>query len=46
MIIVAGCIGSNLVLDWVALTSGTVVNPDALTYAGNRENLRALDGSG
>ena len=40
----AGFIGSNFVLDWVAVTGGSVVNLDALTYAGNRENLRALDG--
>jgi len=40
----AGFIGSNFVLDWIATTGGTVVNLDALTYAGNRENLRALDG--
>ncbi len=39
----AGFIGSNFVLDWCA-TSGHegVVNLDALTYAGNRENLLAL----
>jgi dTDP-glucose 4,6-dehydratase len=40
----AGFIGSNFVLDWIATTGGTVVNLDALTYAGNRENLRTLDG--
>jgi len=40
----AGFIGSNFVLDWVALTGEPVVNLDALTYAGNRENLSALDG--
>jgi dTDP-glucose 4,6-dehydratase len=40
----AGFIGSNFVLDWVAATGEPVVNIDALTYAGNRENLAALDG--
>jgi dTDP-glucose 4,6-dehydratase len=43
----AGFIGSNFVLDWLAApdTAGEpVVNLDALTYAGNRENLAALDG--
>jgi len=40
----AGFIGSNFVLDWIAATGEPVVNLDALTYAGNRENLAALDG--
>ena len=40
----AGFIGSNFVLDWIAATGESVVNLDALTYAGNRENLAALDG--
>ena len=43
----AGFIGSNFVLDWLAApeTGGEpVVTLDALTYAGNRENLAALDG--
>jgi dTDP-glucose 4,6-dehydratase len=43
----AGFIGSNFVLDWLAApeTAGEpVVNLDALTYAGNRENLASLDG--
>ena len=35
----AGFIGSNFVLDWIAATGEPVVNLDALTYAGNRENL-------
>jgi dTDP-glucose 4,6-dehydratase len=38
----AGFIGSNFVLDWVAGGYGPVVNLDALTYAGNPENLAAL----
>ncbi|MFD0669048.1 dTDP-glucose 4,6-dehydratase [Ramlibacter sp. MAHUQ-53] len=40
----AGFIGANFVLDWVAHTGEPVVNLDKLTYAGNRENLAALDG--
>ena len=35
----AGFIGSNFVLDWLAHADGAVVNLDALTYAGNLENL-------
>lgn len=38
----AGFIGSNFVLDWLAQTDELVVNLDALTYAGNLENLTAL----
>jgi dTDP-glucose 4,6-dehydratase len=40
----AGFIGSNFVLDWLAQSKEGVVNLDKLTYAGNRENLAALDG--
>ena len=39
----AGFIGSNFVLDWLAQSSEPVVNLDKLTYAGNLENLAALD---
>ena len=35
----AGFIGSNFVLDWLAAAGEPVVNLDALTYAGNTENL-------
>ena len=38
----AGFIGANFVLDWIAATGEGVVNLDALTYAGNRENLASL----
>ncbi len=41
----AGFIGSNFVLDWLAASEEPVVNLDALTYAGNRANLAALDGN-
>lgn len=40
----AGFIGSNFVLDWLAQEGEPVVNLDALTYAGNRENLATLEG--
>jgi len=40
----AGFIGANFVLDWLAHSDETIVNLDALTYAGNRETLSALDG--
>lgn len=40
----AGFIGANFVLDWLAQSDETVVNLDALTYAGNRENLKTLTG--
>ncbi|MCA3240655.1 MAG: dTDP-glucose 4,6-dehydratase [Rubrivivax sp.] len=40
----AGFIGSNFVLDWLAQCDEPVINLDALTYAGNRENLASLDG--
>jgi dTDP-glucose 4,6-dehydratase len=40
----AGFIGSNFVLDWLATREGRVVTLDKLTYAGNPENLGALDG--
>jgi len=40
----AGFIGSNFVLDTLAAGVGSIVSLDALTYAGNRENLAAIDG--
>jgi len=40
----AGFIGANFVLDWIAATGESVVNLDALTYAGNLESLKALQG--
>ena len=41
----AGFIGSNFVLDWLGQSSEPVVNLDALTYAGNRQNLASLQGN-
>ena len=40
----AGFIGSNFVLDWLRQSDETVVNLDVLSYAGNLENLKTLDG--
>src|SRR5574343_391987 len=40
----AGFIGSNFVLDWLAQSDEKVISLDALTYAGNLENLASLDG--
>lgn len=40
----AGFIGSNFVLDWLALSNEAVINIDKLTYAGNLENLQSLKG--
>ncbi len=40
----AGFIGSNFVIDWLQQSDEPVVNLDALTYAGNTENLAALAG--
>jgi dTDP-glucose 4,6-dehydratase len=40
----AGFIGSNFVHSWLAGSDELVINVDKLTYAGNPENLAALDG--
>jgi dTDP-glucose 4,6-dehydratase len=40
----AGFIGSNFVLDWLRSGDEPVLDLDALTYAGNLENLHALEG--
>ena len=40
----AGFIGSNFVLDWLAQSREPVLNVDALTYAGNTENLADVEG--
>jgi dTDP-glucose 4,6-dehydratase len=46
VLVTGGCgfIGSNFVLDWLANESAPVVNLDALTYAGNPENLASVSG--
>ncbi|MDE1713172.1 dTDP-glucose 4,6-dehydratase (plasmid) [Chromobacterium amazonense] len=38
----AGFIGGNFVLDWLAAHDETIVNLDALTYAGNLETLQSI----
>jgi dTDP-glucose 4,6-dehydratase len=38
----AGFIGSNFVLDWLALDDEPIVNLDNLTYAGNLQNLASI----
>jgi dTDP-glucose 4,6-dehydratase len=38
----AGFIGANFVLDWLAQSNEAIVNLDALTYAGNLQNLAPL----
>ena len=40
----AGFIGSNFVLDWLEQCNEPVINLDLLTYAGNLENLKELEG--
>ncbi|WP_374536440.1 dTDP-glucose 4,6-dehydratase [Chitinimonas taiwanensis] len=40
----AGFIGGNFVLDWLAQSDETVVNLDKLTYAGNLDSLKSLQG--
>ncbi|TAN13405.1 MAG: dTDP-glucose 4,6-dehydratase [Burkholderiaceae bacterium] len=40
----AGFIGSNFILDHLAHADESVINLDRLTYAGNAENLAALQG--
>lgn len=41
----AGFIGSNFILQWLASESSRVLNLDKLTYAGNLNNLRAVEGN-
>lgn len=40
----AGFIGANFILDWLAADDEAVVNLDKLTYAGNLESLRPVQG--
>ena len=39
----AGFIGSNFVLQWLESSRGSIIVLDKLTYAGNRENLAAVE---
>ncbi|WP_018150250.1 dTDP-glucose 4,6-dehydratase [Leeia oryzae] len=41
----AGFIGGNFVLDWLAASDEKVINLDKLTYAGNLDTLRSLEGN-
>jgi dTDP-glucose 4,6-dehydratase len=38
----AGFIGTNFVLDWLTQSDEAIINLDALTYAGNLQNLASL----
>ena len=40
----AGFIGANFVLDWLSTSDETVVNVDVLSYAGNLESLKSIQG--
>ncbi|WP_027469018.1 dTDP-glucose 4,6-dehydratase [Deefgea rivuli] len=40
----AGFIGGNFVLDWLAGCDELLINVDKLTYAGNLDTLKSLDG--
>ena len=40
----AGFIGGNFVLDWLTASDEAVINVDKLTYAGNLDTLKSLDG--
>ncbi|HTV09434.1 MAG TPA: dTDP-glucose 4,6-dehydratase [Candidatus Aquilonibacter sp.] len=46
IVVTGGCgfIGSNFVLEWLASEEAPVINLDALTYAGNPENLASVGG--
>lgn len=40
----SGFIGANFILDWLSLHDEPILNLDKLTYAGNLDNLRGLEG--
>ncbi len=40
----SGFIGSNFIIDWLAVSDELVINIDKLTYAGNLENLASFQG--
>ena len=42
----AGFIGSNFILDWLSQSGEKIINLDALTYAGNLDNLVSLENNG
>jgi len=39
----AGFIGSNFIIDWIKSCNEKILNIDALTYAGNLENLSSIE---
>ena len=41
----AGFIGSNFVIDWLSKNDEQVINIDKLTYAGNLQNLKIIEGN-
>ena len=41
----AGFIGSNFVIDWLTNNDEMVINLDKLTYAGNLDNLKSIEGN-
>ncbi len=41
----AGFIGSNFILDWLTGSDELVINVDKLTYAGNLDTLKGLEGN-
>jgi len=41
----AGFIGSNFVIDWLSKNDEQVINIDKLTYAGNLQNLKTIEGN-
>ncbi len=42
----AGFIGSNFILDWLSQSGEKIINLDAITYAGNLDNLVSLENNG
>ncbi|GLS03820.1 dTDP-glucose 4,6-dehydratase [Chitiniphilus shinanonensis] len=40
----AGFIGGNFILDWLSHSNESIINLDKLTYAGNLDTLKALEG--
>ncbi|MDF0729865.1 dTDP-glucose 4,6-dehydratase [Pseudomonas entomophila] len=41
----AGFIGANFVMEWLSGSDESVINLDKLTYAGNLESLKSLEGN-